>query len=170
MEILVRAGAMKGIVGAAALGRLDVVKKEADTSKSELESALLWACEYARASVVEFLLQRGVDVEVQGENRMTPIHLAALSGSLETVQLLIERGASLEVRNTWGGTVLNSALYGAMNWDPNVDYVPVVEALLKHGAEVRPGFPEWWAQQETLIPSAKDRIAELLNRHRKADA
>ncbi len=93
---------------------------------------------------------------------MTGLHLAAMGGHLHTVKSLLQRGAPLELRNVWGGTVLNNVLWAAVHYDPNVDYSSIVEALIEAGSKIEPEVPDWWQQQEPLLPSSKPRIAELL--------
>jgi ankyrin repeat protein len=115
--------------------------------------------------VVDFLLGQGVDIDAQNGYRQSAVHLAALGGRLDTVQLLVNRGAQLEFRNVWGGTTLESTLWAAINHDPTADYVPIVEALLKGGAKVQSGLTDWWREQKVLVPSAKPRIEELLRRY-----
>jgi len=175
-EILLNAGAngAAGIEGAASLGRLDLVEKffdeddqlKGNATKAQLQSALRCACEYGRTSVVEFLLNKGADLREQDGNGQTGLHLAALAGHLDTVKLLLERQAPLELKNVWGGTVLGNVLWAAVHHDPNVDYVPIVEAVLKAGAKVDPMFLIGWPRQNPLDPSAKAPIEELLRRQR----
>ncbi len=171
-EILLNAGAhgAEGIEGAAALGRLDLVKTffdeegrlKGNATKAQMQSALRWACEYGRTGVVEFLLDRGTDLREQDGNGQTALHLAAFFGHLDTVKLLLKRQAPLEIKNAWGGTVLGNVLWAAVHHDPGVDYVPIVKAVLEAGAKVDPLFLTGWPGQNTLVPSAKARIEELL--------
>ncbi len=171
-EILLNAGAhgAEGIEGAAALGRLDLVKTffdeegrlKGNATKAQMQSALRWACEYGRTGVVEFLLDRGTDLREQDGNGQTALHLAAFFGHLDTVKLLLKRQAPLEIKNAWGGTVLGNVLWAAVHHDPGVDYVPIVKAVLEAGAKVDPLFLTGWPRQNTLVPSAKARIEELL--------
>jgi len=170
MEILLNAGAIldgargaEGIVGAAALGRIDRVEALASSATaSQIQDAFMWACEHGRGEVVEFLLQRGVDVHAQNGNGMTGLHLASVGGHLEIVKRLIGRGSPLEVRNIWGGTVLGNTLWGAVNGDPTVDFAPVVEFLIHAGAKVASGYLPWWSEQNPSLPSMKERIEKLL--------
>jgi len=172
METLMKAGASEGIVAAAALGQLDVVRKflksdgalNVNTTKADVQSAFGWACQFGRTSVVNFLIEKGVDIKLQDGNGMTGLHLAACGGHLDTVKLLLERGTPLEIKNVWGGTVLSNVLWAGLNYDPNVDYTPVVEAVINAGAHVEPEFVTWWAEKIPLFPSSKERIAELLRR------
>jgi hypothetical protein len=69
-EFLARRGARLDLEGAAGVGRLDVVERfcnEAHATRAQMNAGFRWACEYGRTTVVEFLLQKGVDMRV-GEN------------------------------------------------------------------------------------------------------
>jgi hypothetical protein len=157
---LARRGArVDAVVTAAALGRLDQVGDmvvDAQTLKPgvplvsspwiavprdprvHIELALVWACKFARPDVALFLLDLGVNPVAMDTDRMTALHWAAASGTTAVIDDLLRRGAPLEVENDWEGTVLNSTLHFAL-YIPRrgVDYVPVVERLLRAGANVR---------------------------------
>jgi hypothetical protein len=85
----------------------------------------------------------------QGDDGMTALHLAAAGGNMDTVQLLLQHDAPLEVENIWGGTPLTGTLWCAVNSDPHVDYVPVVAALVQAGAIIPEGLLEQWEKGET---------------------
>jgi len=66
-----------------------------------------------RADVVELLLDLGVSIEIENENKQRPLHIAACHDSIEVAKLLIARGADLEaVESNWNNTPLDFALYG----------------------------------------------------------
>jgi len=66
-----------------------------------------------RADVVELLLDLGVSIEIEDENKQRPLHIAASRDSLAVAKLLINRGADLEaVESNWNNTPLDFALYG----------------------------------------------------------
>jgi ankyrin repeat protein len=66
-----------------------------------------------RADVVELLLDLGVAIEIEDENKQRPLHIAASHDSIEVAKLLIDRGADLEaVESNWNNTPLDFALYG----------------------------------------------------------
>jgi ankyrin repeat protein len=178
-EVLLKAGATidgargtAGLSGAAALGHLDLVKAffgddslgKNNPTPDQIQSAFMWACEFGRTGVAEFLLDKGADLRAQNGNGQTGLHLAALAGHLDTVKLLLKRQAPLEVRNAWGGTVLSHVLWAAVNHDPHADYVPIVESLIEAGARVEAGALAWWREQNALVPSAKPGIEALLER------
>jgi ankyrin repeat protein len=158
---LVSAGARIGsVVMAAAAGRLDLVKEFAtaggsEPTRNELEQALIQAAYRDHAEVVEFLLERGVDPAATDGQAFTALHWAAGGGFLDVVRLLVARGAPLEVKNIYGGTVLDFTGWAAKNDPGGVDRVPVVELLLAAGANV-----------EAAFPSGDPRVDEVLSRHR----
>src|SRR5436309_369653 len=177
-ETLARRGARAdNILVAAALGRQDLVKRFVvdavtlapdarlvDTRwlrvprdpQAHIELALVWAIKYTRMRVAEFLIQAGVDPAAKDNDQMTALHWAAATGMMDLIKVLLERGAPLEVKNRWGGTVLASTAYFAI-YQPvqGVDYPAVLEALLDAGADV--SAAAWAADDE--------RIADVLRRH-----
>jgi ankyrin repeat protein len=140
--LLAARGAHLDLEGAAGIGRLDEVKMYFDESGAlrpnatniQMERAFLWACEYGRNIVVEFLLQRGASLQSQANTGQTALHWAVIGGHADTIKLLLERGASLEARNVYGGTALGQALWSATNGDSAIDYAPIIALLKQHGA------------------------------------
>jgi ankyrin repeat protein len=142
-EFLATRGATLDLEGAAGLGRLDVVKSFFDESgalrpsatQMQMERAFLWAAEYGRNPVVDFLLQRGVPLETQANTGQTALHWAVIGGHIDTIKLLLERGASLEAKNAHGGTPLGQALWSATHGNPKIDYAQITDLLRSHGAK-----------------------------------
>jgi len=162
VDALARRGArIDNVVTAAAAGREDLVRNlviDRHTLRGELprraprwfrwpadagahlELALLFACGFGREPVAKFLLEQGVDPAAADGNGMTALHWAAASRCMELVFLLIGKEAPLEVRNTWGGTVLDSTVWFAVNAPRTTPgsshgYPAVIEALLAAGAD-----------------------------------
>lgn len=142
-------GAHLGLVEAAGVGRLDVVKTFFDASGRPspeitpqiLYTSLCHACQYGSEEVVAFLLDHGADQGAPDSDHQTPFHHAAIGGRLGMVKLLLARGAPLEVRNEYGGTVLGQALWSAAHGgDPEV-FVPIFETLIAAGAKIPARHP-----------------------------
>jgi ankyrin repeat protein len=101
------------LLSAAGVGRLDVVKsyfnedgtRKAKTSQKQVQRAFLYACTWGQTNVVEFLLDKGVDLDTGGDGGQTPLHCAAIGGQLSTMKLLLKFNPQLELRNMYGGTV-----------------------------------------------------------------
>ena len=132
-----RGARVPDVTTAAGVGRLDLVRGFADTAtRDELERALIMAARYGRGEVVKYLLDKGVDVAAS--DGMTALHWAAGGGHLDMMKLLIERGAPLEKKNVYGGTVLDSTLWFANNVSPAEfaanDYPTVIDTLVSAGA------------------------------------
>jgi ankyrin repeat protein len=177
-DTLARRGArIDHVVVAAAVGRLDLVREWVtgpttlakdhdpyrgpywvhipDDAKAQIELALVWACKFGRADVAEFLLELGVSPGAMDNDKMTALHWASARGLTPIIETLLERGAPLEVRNTWGGTVLDSTAWFAVNAPmPDVDYPRVIERLLVAGADAMEVYPPATGMEEI------DRILE----------
>lgn len=159
-----RGAAINHVVVASAVGRLDLVREWVmdanslatvhgpyvgphwvhipDDATGQIELALVWACKFGRADVAAFLLGRGVDPAARDGDDMTALHWASARGLLDIMELLLAGKAPLEVRNTWGGTVLDSTAWFALNAPmPGVEYPRVIERLLIAGANPREVYP-----------------------------
>ncbi|HEX5216643.1 MAG TPA: ankyrin repeat domain-containing protein [Vicinamibacterales bacterium] len=159
-ETLARRGArVDNVITAASLGRVDLVsafvvdkytlapgvpliapawRNLATDARTHIEAAFVYACRFERVEVATRLLERGVDVAAADGQKMTALHHAAAHGLIDLARALIARGAPLEVKNMWGGTVLDSTAYFA-EFMPikGVDYTPVLQMLVDAGANVR---------------------------------
>jgi ankyrin repeat protein len=157
VALVERGARVPDVVAAAGVGHLDLVRGFADgATPRELERALIMAARYGRDEVVKYLLDKGVDVAAS--DGMTPLHWAAGGGHLEMMKLLIERGAPLEKKNVYGGTVLDSTLWFAHNVSPKEfaanDYPPVIDALIAAGART-----DLYPEMQRLIDNVYRRAA-----------
>ena len=142
-EFLATRGASLDLEGAAGLGRIEVVKSFFDDSGAlrptatqiQMERAFLWAAEYGRNPVVDFLLQRGVSLETQANTGQTALHWAVIGAHVDTIKLLLDRGASLEAENAYGGTPLGQALWSAAHGNPKINYAQITDLLRSQGAK-----------------------------------
>jgi ankyrin repeat protein len=155
-------GAYLDLESAAGVGRLDVVKSyfnergrlKPKTTKKQLQLAFLYACDWGRNNVVEFLLDKGVNLKGHGGDGQTATHWAAIGGHLDTIKLLLKHNPPLEARNMYGGTVLGQTEWSAAHGgDPEL-YAEIIETLIAAGAKV----------PERHVPINK-RIDDLLRRY-----
>lgn len=153
-QYLANRGAILDLEGAAGVGRLEVVQTYFDAggklikpaNRTQMGAALNWASEYGHVAVAAFLIDKGAD---PGEpiNGMHALHMALLGGHLDTIRMLIARGAPLEAQNMYGGTPLGMALWAIKHrnrvttWpQKKIDNLAVIEALVSGGAQVNPSF------------------------------
>ncbi|KAF7952197.1 uncharacterized protein EAE97_001694 [Botrytis byssoidea] len=99
-----------------------------DESSELKNSVISTAAEFGWTEVVKLLAERNADVNVSGDEGVTPIYFAARHNKPETVQLLMDLGANLEMNEK-----LNDG------WGPlhiAFDFVEVVRILLQNGADI----------------------------------
>jgi len=101
---LLARGARVTLSLAAALGRMEEFRRLlADAGPEQRHLALAVAAQYGHTEIVRELLDAGEDPNrfnsVGGHSHSTPLHQAAGNGHLETVKLLVERGAKLDVKD-----------------------------------------------------------------------
>ena len=97
-----------------------------------LKSALLCVASHdGLLDIVEWLLNHGADVSVEGYNCYTPLHYAASWGHLPICLMLIKHNADIDKRNEYGRSPLHTVA------SPHVkrDEVDIMQVLLDHGAD-----------------------------------
>jgi hypothetical protein len=106
-----------------------------DGEPQALAEAFSCACFNGRTAVASFLLDQGVDPSAGAGTGMNAFHWAVNRGQSETVDMLLMRGVPLEVRNSYGGTVLGAAVWAAIH-EPKPDHPAIIEALIRAGADL----------------------------------
>ncbi|CAN5498689.1 hypothetical protein BH10ACI2_BH10ACI2_21500 [soil metagenome] len=122
------------------------------------------ACMLGHVSTVRFLLDHGVDPLAGIKTGLNGFHYAASSGRLDVIKLLIERKIPMEIKNMYGGTVFDQAIWSAVN-EYTPDHAAIVEALLEAGAVIEPGYAEWWDEQDVPDLETKRRVAAAIERY-----
>lgn len=103
----------------------DVNARDPDSGRTPLH----FAVENSDCEVVEQLLERGADVDVQDSGGTTPLHNAAISNASEVAELLLNRGADVNVQDVVGNTPLHNAASNNASSE-------AAEVLLDHGVDV----------------------------------
>ena len=122
---LVAAAAAQDVVAVRALLEAGA---DADTSRADGATALLWAAHWDDLRMVDLLLQAGADVNAADDHGVTPLQRAAENASPVMVDRLLTAGAKVNTVQTSGLTAL---MIAARTGD-----VRVVNRLLAHGADV----------------------------------
>ena len=113
---------------------------------STTETALLEAARQGDRAKVEALLNEGADIDSRSRYGATPLFFAADRGHLDLVKLLVERGASLDIEDTFYRT---SPLHRALG----AKHFVVAQYLLKHGAS---------GANSVLLAAVRERDRNLL--------
>ncbi len=120
-----------------------------------LAEALSCACFLGRTAIATYLLTHGVAPSGGIGTGLNAFHWAANRGQLEAVRLLIQWKAPFEPRSMYGGNVLDTAVWSAIN-EPRPTHVQIVEELLKAGARL--ADEEW--------PTGHKEIDAILKRYK----
>jgi len=125
-------------------GHLEIVRYLVENgvdieSKISMEntSALNEAAINNQLEIVRYLLEKGADIASQDHQGFTALHWAAWHCHLDMMKLLLEHNAPLEIDNTYGGTVIDTAVYGFVNaYYPPDKPLETLQILIDAGADV----------------------------------
>jgi len=108
-----------------------------------------------QALIVKRLLELGADVHLPTADRgLTPLHLAAENACLETVQLLLGAGASIESRSTSKTTPFYRAARGGS--------VEIIRLLYDKGSEVDAKTRDRWTPLMEAVEKGHEHVVDLL--------
>ena len=124
---------------------------------------LLYAARDGKTKEARLLLENGADLELQEANHISPLLMALLNNQLDTADLLLDFGADLNVEDFYGRTPLLAAvdyrnldMNSSLEDDPQDNRVdreavlPMIERLLKAGADVNARTREWPPEKKWL--------------------
>jgi ankyrin repeat protein len=159
-------------------GHVDVVKKlfelRATLSFEPWRSLRAAACaryeddEDCR-ELISLLVSKGVELDAVGNDGQTALSRAVNLGFATACAALVDNGADLTIRDSWGWTLLSVAVRntrGPLHIKNEIPRTNVVEALLKRGADPRAHEPEMrWPLITAVENYAPFSIVKMLIEH-----
>jgi ankyrin repeat protein len=98
-----------------------------------LDEALVWACKSGRLAVLERLVTAGANLNAD-PYRGTPLIWAAVGNRTETVAWLLDHGADINQKATFGGPTHGQGIT-ALHMAAQYGHLPVVKLLIARGAD-----------------------------------
>ena len=114
-----------------------------------------------RLESVQIMLDAGFDLEARTDDlNATALLYASTNGDVPMIELLLRRGARVDVTHKYGGNPLGTAIYCAAYFtNPNGDYPRAVERLIDAGLPVTEEHLEFALEHEL------DEIGDVLKSH-----
>ena len=137
----------------------EILARDSDCAKSwsaDGFTALHFAAFFGRPEIARDLIRHGADIAAVAKNPMkvTPLHSAAATHSGGIVRLLVENGASPNVRQEGGWTPLHEAA--------QIGDQEMVKILLKHGADLQARSDDGKTPADMAQAKGRAEILKLL--------
>merc|ERR1719205_367778 len=68
----------------------------------------------SHAAIAKILIKNGANIDMEKEDGYTPLHEAAWASNTEMVNMLIDQGANVNIRDQWGQSALDIAKRGGL--------------------------------------------------------
>ena len=131
------------------------IRGGADDARATHACAAALAAAKGKAVAVQSFLQRGVKVDaVDSLHRSTPLHWAAGAGKVNTMEMLIARGATLDARSESDATPLHQAVLR--------DRPEAVKLLLNSNANVNLKNKSGYTPLDYATANKRTEITQLL--------
>jgi ankyrin repeat protein len=89
------------------------------------------AIAFKNNEVVDDLLTKGINLNLQDKNGQSPLHYAAAHSNEFIANLLVMNGTDINLKDNWGNTPLWTAVFNSKS------FYKIVELLVKNGADVK---------------------------------
>ena len=153
----------QSLLAAIGLGRSETVHQllESNPQISEKldesdQQLLVMAGRTGNITALRIMVDLGFDIATQDSQGFSALHWAAWYGHHAAVEFLINRSAPLELKNNYGGTVIDSTVWGYANSDGCVgNCEPILKQLADAGADLSKisPFPSGNARVDSVLRS-----------------
>jgi len=148
---------------AAKAGRRDIVELLRKAGARHIPN-LLAAAGLGEAATLKDLIARGADVNAKDKTGDTPLTLAAANGHLETVALLLERGAAVDGKSEKKSCDRTGCSVGqtALSLAAGAGHLEIVKRLIAKGADVNGRASEGSTPLMVAAASGHRKIVQVL--------
>jgi ankyrin repeat protein len=115
-----------------------------------------------RIDVMEYLLNRGVDVNAPSSFQHPPLIAACLAGQANAVRFLIERGANVNTYGQGEKTPMTAVIRYGMGSPVRESDAEIVELLIKAGADVNRSYYEGLTVLSMAVSKNQGKVVQLL--------
>jgi ankyrin repeat protein len=174
VEALLAAGATPGIHEAAALGRIDELARFLTKEPELLESTdgyrqatpLYFAACLDQAEAIQFLANRGANVEARHSGGWTPLLAAGYYKAYRAIQKLIELGANLSAADQHGYWRMptGSMILHVLCNDTDAP-LPLLSLIVEAGADLAARTAAGLTPLEMAVKKGNAAAAEILRKH-----
>ncbi len=135
-----------------------VASGDVDIPDGENCTPLIWASFHNRPKLLQWLIDRGANVDHQDRNGYCALHYVAQEKLRNIAELLLDAGASTELRDVYGNTPLWTAAFNAHG------DLSVVELLAEHGASFENTNHAGKTIREMAMIFFPDELPELMQK------
>jgi len=92
---------------------LEIIRKIDDINNllfNKKRTLLMIAVIHDKIDIVNFLLSKGSNIDIQDENGSTALHFACNNGNMELVKILVTNGANINIDDNYNSTPLHFAI------------------------------------------------------------
>ena len=133
------------------------------------QTPLGYAVGNGKTEVAKLLLDEGVSVnESTGIVGGSQVFSAAAKGHVDTMKMLIEKGANLNTRTEGGFTLLHRLANPIMKiegFKGGADWLEIVELAINKGAKVNAKYGKGKTPLDWAISNKRTETADLLRKH-----
>jgi len=106
-----------------------------NTENDDGERPIFYGARHGKKEIVEFLINKGANINDKDIKGSTVLHLAVSGGSKELVEFLLSKGMDINARDSKGNTPLQHAILNyVMTYD--INFLESVKFLINKGANI----------------------------------
>ena len=123
----------------------------------DFSNHICYAAEYFRLSILNFLIEKGVNINCINRENSSPLHLASKNGHIGLVEFFIKQGADLDKKDS---NCMTPLFYAANNF-----HLHVVDYLIRNGADINAKDEDGWTPLHYAARYDSYNVLEYLVKH-----